>query len=315
MTRLIKILLVLASILIATCSLSDSSDELMIDDLPSDHMAFQKMVIAQLSGEQAMMTAEGESQYLRSRWSAAEKELTRKYLMTLIRKMNMMPQVQSYQYPNLNFGIDLLIEPFKGVNIYTELLSTNGSEEYVIIGAHYDTGGQYVPGAIDNGSGMAVILGVLRRLIHMKVRSKNLIVIFFDQEEDDVPAGSLAFAQYLKRNNYKIHSVHTFDLIGWDGDGNKEVELELPSKEIEKLYSYHAALLDIPIYTTSINSSDHYSFIKNGINAVGVSQAYAKRDNSGKKDTPEDKYQLVNFDYLHSSTTLAYEVIKDLMND
>ena len=215
----------------------------------------------------------------------------------------------------MNAGIDLLIEPITGKNIFTILPATDSSKGNIVIGAHYDTGGKGVPGAIDNGSGIALILGVLRKMQRVEQRNKNLIVVFFDQEEEDIRAGSTAFAHMLIGNKKPIHSVHSFDLIGWDGDNNKEIELELPSEEIESTYRHHAALLGIPLYVTTVNSSDHYSFIKEGLNGVGISQAYAKGDNSGKKDSPEDTFELVNFDYLHTSTDLAFEVIKDYMDD
>ena len=288
---------------------------MLIESLPDEQIDFQEMIIAQITGEQAIHTTTGDTVFIKSRWSNNEKYQARKYFSAVIEKFGLNPKTHAYQLPNVNVGVDLLIEPLSGKNLYTLLPSTIVSDEYVVIGAHYDTGGKGIPGAIDNGSGIALILGVLRKAQKLELRKKNLIVIFFDQEEEDISAGSTAFAKYIISKSYDVHSVHSFDMIGWDGDGNKEVEIELPQPEIEKIYRKHAALLNIPIYATKVNSSDHYSFIKNGINAVGVSQAYAKGDNSGKKDTPEDKYPLVNFEYLSSCTDLAFEVIKEIIQE
>ncbi|MEO1033659.1 MAG: M28 family peptidase [Bacteroidota bacterium] len=309
-----RIQYILLLILLASCS-NHQHAELVLEDFNENETHFQKMIIGQLSGAKSINTSNNEKIYLKSRWSKKEREISISYFQTLIEKMGLDPVVHQYKLPNLNFGIDLLIEPLSGKNIFTILESSSKSDEYVILGAHYDTGARNVPGAIDNGSGIALISEVLRKAIKITNRKKNLIVVFFDQEEEDISAGSTAFAKYLIKQKYKVHSVHTYDLIGWDSDNNKEVEIELPSPKLEELYKRHADTLGIPIYVTKVNSSDHYSFIKKGFEAVGISQAYVKKDNSGKKDTPEDKYEIVNFEYLASSTALAYEVIKEILND
>lgn len=302
-------------VLLFTSCFSPHNGEIQLGDIPSDPIQFQQEIIAQLSGEVPIQTTDGQELYINSRWTTQERKLTRKYLKAVIENLGLTPVEYAYKLPNMNPGIDLLIEPITGKNVFTTLPATETSEAYLVIGAHYDTGGKGVPGAIDNGSGMALILGVLRKVQQLSNRNKNLMVVFFDQEEEDISAGSTAFAKFLKATQVNIHSVHSFDLIGWDGDNNREIELELPSEEIENAYRHHAELLGIPLYVTQVNSSDHYSFIKEGFNAVGISQAYAKGDNSGKKDSPDDTYEIVNFEYLEVATNLAFEVIKDFLDD
>lgn len=302
-------------IMLIGCSPKEPFPSIDIEVFPKDEMKFQKMIIRQLTGESAIKTATGDCIYLNSRWDKKERNISIGYFEALLEKLELTSYKHHYTMPNSNFGVDLLIEPIRGTNIYTMLPSTVNSKEYIILGAHYDTDGKNFPGAIDNGSGIALITSVLRQVKDIKKRNKNLIVVYFDQEEENISAGSIAFAKYLKAKQYNIHSVHSYDLIGWDGDNNKEIALELPSIEMENIYKKHANTLQIPIYISHATSSDYYSFIKEGINAMGISQAYAKGDYSGKKDSPEDKYHLVNFEYLASSTELAFEVIKDLLND
>ncbi len=311
--RILKYISIITLFLLFSCKTNDFPPKIVLDDLPEDSMEFQKMVIGQLTGEKAIQTADDGAFSINSRWSYKEKILVLEYLRSVIRALDFTPLAHSYAIPNQNFGVDLLVEPLKGRNLYSILPSTSPSTEYVILGAHYDTGGKNVPGAIDNGSGIALILRVLQQIKDLEQRNRNVLIVFFDQEEEGISAGSIALAKYLLANKYDIHSVHTFDLIGWDGDGNKEVELALPKPEIEMLYKKHASVLNIPIYVSKVTSTDHYSFIKQGINASCLSQAFAKGDNSGKKDTPEDKYHLVNFEYLNSSTNLAFNVVKEIL--
>jgi len=312
-----KQLIIVISILIISCSTVEDSPRIKIGIPPNDVIEFQKMIISQLSGEQKIETSAGEFVQLQSRWDEQERNITLDYIESLLNYFDLEAYRHHYTMPNSNFAVDLLIEPIRGTNMYTILPSTNDNDEYIVIGAHYDTDGKNFPGAIDNGSGVALITTVLRQVKEIKIRAKNLIVVYFDQEEENISAGSLAFAKFLKTKMYNIHSVHSFDLIGFDGDNNKEVQLEFPNPnpEMEKIYTSHADTLHIPIYSIKANGSDYASFFKEGINAFGISQAYSKGDLSGKKDSPEDKYQIVNFDYLASSTNLAFEVIKDLLND
>lgn len=307
--------LLLLLISLFSCLAGDGSIAANLAKLPKDEQDFQKMIISQLSGETAIVTPTGDEVFLNSRWNKRERRISRGYLEAMIKQLNLVPYLHHYSMANPNQAVDLILEPLAGTNLYTILPATTQSDEYIVIGAHYDTDGENFPGAIDNGSGVALISSVLRQLQALPRRSKHLMVVYFDQEEESISAGSIAFAEFLQSEQLNIHSVHSYDLIGWDGDNNKEVQLELPSPEIEAAYKRQAEKLTIPLLVTQSKSSDYYSFIKAGINAVGISQAYAKGDWSGKKDSPEDKYHLVNFTYLESSTDLAVAVLKDLMND
>jgi len=303
-------------LIIAVCLCSCSTDlTVTLEEVPKDTQAFQKLVIGQLSGELPINISQRKAMFLRSRWSTKERKVARFYLKAILENFGMQAHDHSYASGNVNPGVDLLIEPLRGTNLFTILPAIEKTDEYIVLGAHYDTGGKNVPGAIDNGSGIALILSVLKESIKLGTRNKNLLVVFFDQEEEDISAGSLAFAKYMIKNKMTVHSVHSFDLIGWDGDNNKEIELALPNEKIEKIYRKQATKLNIPIYTSTVKSSDHFSFIRHGLPAVCVSQALSKGDSSGKKDTPEDGFQLVNFEFLSSATNLAIAVIKDLLND
>ena len=141
--------------------------------------------------------------------------------------------------PNLNPGIDLILEPYDGENVYAVLPATRESTECVVLGAHYDTGKKNVPGAIDNATGMTLIYTVVKQLMELPERNINVILVFFDQEEEEM-IGSSAFARLLLDKEYNTHSVHTFDMVGWDSDGNREVEIEMPNSILEALYYKNA---------------------------------------------------------------------------
>ncbi|WP_436514944.1 M28 family metallopeptidase [Ekhidna sp. To15] len=268
----------------------------------------QQQLIGQLSGKFPL----SDGSLLESRDTPENRKIARQYLMDKIEAIGLEPKEQSYRMPNINPLIDMIFSPFRGGNVYTIIPSTNQSNEYVVLGAHFDTELD-CPGAIDNASGSALIYSVGKMLNSLDLRRMNVIIVFFDQEEEEL-VGSQAFAKYLKAEDLNIHSVHTFDMVGWDGDRNKEMELELPTKALEEAYREKAVEMEIPLYVTSINSTDHHSFRQAGFQAIGINEAYGKRDSSPYKDTPADTYETVNFDYLAGSTLFVFEVIKEIIN-
>lgn len=109
--------------------------------------------------------------------------------------------------------------------------------------------------------------------------------------------------------------MHTFDTIGWDGDGDRAVELELPTPDLEQHYKSVAARLSIPVHVTRVNSTDHHSFRLLGYDAIGLTDEYANGDYAPYKDTPDDTYDTVNFEFLASCTQLVFETIKDIVEN
>lgn len=267
----------------------------------------QKEIIKELSGATNLT----DGLVIKNRSSFENRKLTRKYLGELIKGLGLEPKIQEYVLPNVNPLVDLLFNPFKGANVYTILPSTIDNDEYIILGAHFDTE-LNCPGAIDNATGVALIYSVLVELLKSPQRSKNIIIIFFDQEEENLN-GSQAFAQYVKSKKLKIHSAHTFDTIGWDKDNDRAMELELPTPYLEKVYRENADKLEIPLYNSPCESTDHHSFRVAGYNAVGLTDEYYNGDYPPYKDTPDDKFETVNFDYLESCTQLVIATIKDLV--
>ena len=267
----------------------------------------QKKIIAELSGHIKLENGKTIS----SRSTKEERQLTREYLSNLIASTGLKPQVQEYKLPNVNPLVDLLFEPFAGANVYTILPSTNQSDDYILFGAHFDTE-RNCPGAIDNATGIAIGYGLIEKLINVKERNVNVILVFFDQEEEDL-IGSQAFAKKLKKEKFKILSVHTMDTMGWDRDEDSAIELELPTDYLKDIYTKTGKRLGIPVYITKVNSTDHHSFRELGFNATGLTDELVNGDYAPYKDTAKDTYETVNFNYVASCTELVYEVAKTLI--
>ncbi|WP_298312298.1 M28 family peptidase [uncultured Aquimarina sp.] len=307
MIKLISFSIFLISLL--GCN-SVSNEDLIVDKLPLKTIEAQTKIISVLTGNE---TIDNTSYSINSRTTIEERQMARAYISQIIKQLNLTPIEHKYQEPNTNAFIDLLIGPFRGTNLFTKVSSKTSSNEYIVLGAHYDTA-RNCPGANDNASAIAILYGVLKKLSNLQSRNKNVIIVFFDQEEEDL-VGSRAFAKYLIKNNLNVHSVHTFDQIGWDKDADKAIELELPTPEIETLYKTQADKLNTPIYITKVNSTDHQSFREVGFNAVGITEEFVNGDTTPFKDTENDTFETIDMEYIASTTQLIFEVMQQLVNE
>jgi hypothetical protein len=267
----------------------------------------QRQMVSSLSGASKI---EG-NETLKRRWTKKEKTLTRNYLSSKLRDIDLTPQEQKYKVnlahkkPSLN--------PFEGNNLFAILPATEPSEEYIIIGAHYDSV-EESPGAMDNATGCALAYGVTQLMTDLENRKKNLVIVFFDQEETG-HAGSFAFANYVKEKKFKVHSVHTADMIGWDKDVDRNIELELPTRELETVYEKYAKSFGIVAYKTETTDTDHREFRNAGFNAIGIGGEHKHGDESPHHHLPTDTFDTVDFEYLAFVTFLVYQVIAELITE
>jgi len=256
-----------------------------------------KRTTAELTGEVPL--PDGTSIYRRATWR--ERKVIREYLSQTIKSTGLEPQIHEYR----KFG----------ENVYGMLPATQSSPstETVVIGAHFDS----YPGrgAIDNATSVALTLELARTLKTIDCRNRNLLFVFFDEEETGI-VGSRMFAKTIPdKLNLKIHSAHTMDEIGWDSDNDRAVELELPSQKLRALYSQYADLLKIPLLFNDSEMSDHASFRSIGIDSVGITDEFESGDDHYPyAHTRADSYSKVNFTHVDSTGKLILAVLEELLS-
>lgn len=272
------------------------------DDLIND----QKEFISGLTGHSQI----NEGVTISSRWFESEKVEVRKLLASSFRQINLTPIQHDYEVnmPDKNKELN----PFIGANIYAVIPATTPTNKYIIIGAHFDTV-EGTPGASDNASGCALVYGVGKALLELEERNMNVVLIYFDQEEQG-PAGAFAFVQFIKNEKWDIHAVHTIDQIGWDQDGDRNIEIEVPTASLKKSYRKHARNFGVKAIRTNETSSDKKAFKEAGFPALGVTEEYRNGDTSPHRHYGTDTYETVNFDYLAYSTLLVFKVIEDAVS-
>lgn len=260
----------------------------------------QTAIISGLTGASKI----GNNKALKHRWDIQSRTIARNYLANWIEKTGL--KIQEHPYTIYSW-----FKKIKGTNIYSVIPATNSSDEYIILGAHFDSV-KNSPGANDNATGCAMLYGLAKKVTALKTRNKNVIVVFFDQEEIGC-FGSLAFAKFIKNKKYNVHSVHTIDQMGWDKDKDQNIEIELPTPTLKAIYEKHAKLLGVSALTTKVTSSDHRQFRASGFNAVGITEEYKNRDTTPHYHRSTDTFDTVNFEYLSFATGLVYNVIEELI--
>jgi hypothetical protein len=129
------------------------------------------------------------------RYTDAELERTRNYIITELRKSGWTPKLEKFA---------------EGINIVAERVGTDKKAGKILVGAHYDSVFQS-PGADDNASGVAVVLEVARLLGEATPRTLELVL--FDKEEAGL-LGSRAFA--AKKTHLKdLQGVIVMDMVSY----------------------------------------------------------------------------------------------------
>lgn len=186
------------------------------------------------------------------------------------------------------------------------------ADEWVLIGAHFDSVRN--AGANDNASGTAIVLEAARLLKALEGRHVNLMVAFFDEEELGL-IGSGYMARDFKRQKLNLTSVHTVDMLAWDGDQDRAIEIEMPDGNLEAQYrqANQAHGLNLTLYRTSTTATDHTSFRREGFHAVGLTEEYVYGDTTPHYHKKSDAFGTVNVDYMATGTRLLVAAVGDLL--
>jgi hypothetical protein len=255
---------------------------------------YQSDIVSRLAGQ----TEISAGVKLTNRATATNRQAARDYMKTLFQDLALTPVDHAYG---------------TGTNVFATLPSTTGGTQSVVLGAHYDSV-MVSPGANDNATGVAVVFAAARYAVKLPCRSKSLIFVLFDEEELGL-IGSKQFATKLKNDATPVHSVHTIDQMGWDSDGDRAIELELPDTGLRELYQAAVTTLgvSIPLTPTTTASTDHSSFRPTFL-AIGLTEEYATKpsDTTPYYHKAGDTFDTVNFDYLLSTTVIVNQVVADL---
>jgi hypothetical protein len=176
-----------------------------------------------------------------------------------------------------NYGLSVEIQDFpmggsnSSDNVIGTLTGKVDSDEYVIIGGHYDsyTGGTQEPGADDNASGTAGVMEVAKILSQYEFE-KSIIFCAFSAEEYGM-IGSEAYASRAEQQGMNILGYINLDMIGYNEPGeliHTDMIAPASAQELSDFYKAVSAIYvpDFFIYdaVTIPGGSDHISFNNHG---------------------------------------------------
>ncbi|MBF4493148.1 M20/M25/M40 family metallo-hydrolase [Flavobacterium sp. MR2016-29] len=180
--------------------------------------------------------------------------------------------------------------------------------EFIIIGAHYDHWGwggagssskkkeavEIHNGADDNASGVAALLSILEEVSKSSVKPKRSIIFISFSGEEEGLVGSKYFVSHLPVEKSAVKVMLNMDMVGrlntekqlyMGGAGTFPNGVEL----MKKLQENNG--LNPVIHAGDVGGSDHVSFYKSSISAVGFHTG-----GHPQYHTPEDDIDLINID-------------------
>ncbi|MGE5807819.1 MAG: M28 family peptidase [Nitrospirota bacterium] len=223
-----------------------------------------------------------------------------------------------------SFGYAVSRQPFQFRgntydNLIAELSGSSSPEKILVVGAHYDTV-RTTPGADDNASGVAGLLGLAQALADSRPK-KTVRFVAFALEEPPVyrtkNMGSYHYARSLKEDRDDVEGMICLEMIGYFREGKHSQHYPFPfmkrvypeagnyismvgnlqsrvftrtmAEDFRKAVDLPVVTLNAPPIVIGIDFSDHWSFGKFGYRAFMVTDTafYRNPHYHSPSDTPE----------------------------
>lgn len=240
------------------------------------------------SSERAMKHVESIAKDIHPAGTDAHDEAA-KYIMDELIKLGLKPEVQKTFSAN-KLGGNVLTGNVE--NIYAILPGYERGGKYILMTAHYDStsGG---PGAMDDASGVAVLLETIRALKAGSSLKNDVLFLFTDGEEDGL-LGAKAFAD----ENPLFKDI--FMNINFEARGNSGPVIMFETggqngwfmKEFKKAVHYPVAYsFSYDVYKNMPNYTDFTVFKNEGIGGFNFAPVVGFETYHSKYDTPQNLNQ------------------------
>ncbi|WP_276380956.1 M28 family metallopeptidase [Flavobacterium sp. H4147] len=180
--------------------------------------------------------------------------------------------------------------------------------EFIVIGAHYDHWGwggigsgskkkdtvAIHNGADDNASGVSALLCILEEVSKLKVKPKRSIIFVSFSGEEEGLLGSKYFVNHLPVKKESIKVMLNMDMVG-RLNAEKQIYMggagTFPNGvELMQNLGQNSGLNPV-VFAGDVGGSDHVTFYKAGISAIGFHTG-----GHPQYHTPEDDIDLINFE-------------------
>lgn len=202
-----------------------------------------------------------------------------------------------------------------GENLIFEIPGTKEKDEVIILGAHFDTTGHFMPGANDNATGVAAVLAIARALKKERIKPRRTIrFVFFDLEEKGRVGSRHYFRDLFERDlTGQVKLFINVDMIGYSPTGKLLASFDhRPFAAIESLLieANEKYRLGFKLDAWRTHHSDNASAKDRGIPTVSLYEDF--RDSIEKGEFPRyphyhteaDTIDKVNMKYATQMTRL-----------
>lgn len=228
---------------------------------------------------------------------------------------------------NLNIALNIVPLKAKTANIAACLMSTQKTDNYIVIGAHYDhlgMGGQgsnsrkpdtiaVHNGADDNASGTALMMDLAARFAKQNNNTNfNMIFVAFTGEEMGL-LGSSWFVNHPPVGLKQIKLMFNFDMVGrLNAKHTLSVGGVGTFAEAEKILKQDndTNLLKLTFSKEGYGPSDHASFYGDSIPVL-----YFNTGVHGDYHTPQDDFDKINCKGMKLISDYSLKVITDILKN
>jgi len=187
-------------------------------------------------------------------------------------------------------------------NVIANKRGRNPSLPIVLIGAHYDS--YYAPGADDNASGVAAMLGLARRLSGKTTPGSVRFVAFVNEEDPwwgTNKMGSLVCARAARAAGENLRVMLNLDMVGYYPGGRhyllvgSNVRSSATGERVKRLLGQSTtfALRSMDRSDPAIRWSDHWAFWQEGYQALYL--AGPSWDHDQNIHSPADTWEKLSY--------------------
>ncbi|NDV59789.1 M28 family metallopeptidase [Bacteroides sp. 519] len=242
------------------------------------------------------------------------------YIVSCLKIMSVQPFVEGYYQP-------FEVYTGKQMNNILGVIPGKISNEYVIVGAHYDhlginpnlEGDSIYNGADDNASGVSAVLQIAKGFVESGIKPQRTVIFaFWDGEEKKLLGSNFFVETFADLNNIKCYM--NFDMIGRNNDESKPNHVVYFYTDTHPQYGewlkndikqYGFSLTpDYRPWDKPVGGSDNASFAKHNIPII-----WYHTDGHPDYHKPSDHPEKINWDKLVEITKTAYLLMMKLANE
>ena len=191
-------------------------------------------------------------------------------------------------------------------NVIADKPGTAGDGRVVVLGGHYDTVPN-VPGANDNGSGIATLLTIAREIAGREYPFTVRFIAFGAEEL------GLHGSNYYVDQLSEEESDSTVAMLNFDALGSGPQTATLGTLSLQRFVEKYAKAQGIDIrirYTMDWGSSDHAAF-----HDAGIDHIFFLGEDFSRIHTPDDKLEFVQTELLGNAAFLGMALLHMLAAD